>query len=272
MKLIMKNQQPTVSIIMPAFNAARYIKATLESVLKQTFEDWELLIVNDCSTDNTGELVEKYKIREPRIHLINLTENKGAPAGPRNIGVRKARGQWIAFLDSDDIWHPEKLKRQLDVLKKTKSKFCSTQMVDFRGDEIPELNDAAENQIEWISFTRQLIKFRTPTSSVVADKALLLKYPFNEDMTYKAREDLDCWLHCHEEIGKSVKITTPMMGYRIIDGQISGKKWVMFKRHLHVLRNYHRLSGRKLYFSEALLFTLTHFTLSFYYRFAKSVL
>lgn len=255
---------------MPAYNAAAYLEATLDSVLKQTFEDWELLIVNDCSTDNTVAMVEEYMQRDSRIELINLSKNMGAPAGPRNIGIKQARGQWIAFLDSDDIWHPEKLSRQIAVLQKTDAKFCSTQMIDFRGDESPKLKDASDDQIEWISFTRQLIKFRTPTSSVIADKGLLLKHPFNEDMAYKAREDLDCWLHCHEELGKSVKIMSPMMGYRIIEGQISGKKWTMFKRHLHVLRNYRRLSGRFLSFPEALLFTLTHFALAFYYRSAKN--
>jgi teichuronic acid biosynthesis glycosyltransferase TuaG len=261
---------PTVSVIMPAYNAADYIQSTLESVLNQSFRDWELLVINDCSTDNTTDLVEKYKKLEPRIKLINLTKNMGAPAGPRNIGIQNALGHWIAFLDADDIWHPEKLNRQIAVLQNTKAKFCSTQMVDFRGDETPELSDAGENQIEWVSFARQLIKLRTPTSSVIANKDLLLKHPFNEDMAYKAREDLDCWLHCHEELGKSVKIMAPMMGYRIIEGQISGKKWPMVKRHFHVLRNYCFLSGRFLSFTAAILFTFTHFTLAFYHRSAKS--
>lgn len=264
------NAYPAVSVIMPAYNAENYIQAALESVFKQTFYDWELLVVNDCSIDNTANLVEEYQKHEPRIKLINLTKNMGAPAGPRNLGIQNALGQWIAFLDADDIWHPEKLNRQMAVLQYTKAKFCSSQMIDFRGDETPKLSDALENQIEWISFARQLIKLRTPTSSVIADKDLLLKHPFNEDMEYKAREDLDCWLHCHEELGETVKIMAPMVGYRIIDGQISGNKWTMVKRHLHVLRNYRRLSGRLLSFPAAMLFTLTHFTIAFYKRSAKN--
>lgn len=263
---------PLVSVIMPAYNAAEYIEATLDSLLAQTFDDWELLVVNDCSTDNTVALVNAYKEKDSRIHLVDLKKNMGAPAGPRNIGVKKALGNWIAFLDADDIWHSEKLTRQMDVLKKTGARFCSTQMTDFSSGEKPILKDAVPDQIEWVSYKKQLIKFRTPTSSVVADRELILKYPFNEDLRYKAREDLDCWLHCHEEIQKSVKIASPMMGYRIIDGQISGNKWSMFKRHLFVLRQYKKLSGKLMPFPEAFLFTVTHFVLAFYYRVAKSEL
>lgn len=264
------NRTPLVSIVMPAYNSAAYIETTLNSVLNQTFDDWELLVVNDCSTDNTAELVEAYIVKDSRIKLINLSENMGAPAGPRNIAIQKAQGRWIAFLDSDDIWHPEKLHRQINILQKTETKFCSTQMIDFRGNDVPKLSDASEDCIEWISFIQQLVKNRTPTSSIVADRELLLRHPFNESMSYKAREDFDCWLHCHEDHGKSVKIMAPMVGYRIIEGQISGRKWIMVKRHLHVLRNYRCLSGRLLSFPEALLFTLTHFTLAIYYRYVKN--
>lgn len=259
-------RSPTVSIIMPAYNAANYIQASLESVLCQTFTDWELLVINDCSTDDTADIVKKYQEDDTRIRLISLPENMGAPAGPRNIGIRSASSPWIAFLDSDDIWHPEKLKVQMSVLERTGSRFCSTQMVDFRAGQIPALQGATDSQYEWVSYSAQLIRYRTPTSSVVADRTLLLRFLFNEDPSYKAREDLDCWLHCHEALGRSVKITAPMMGYRIIDGQISGKKWIMFKRHFHVLRNYRLLSGRQFSIPEAFAFTLTHFFTALYFR------
>jgi teichuronic acid biosynthesis glycosyltransferase TuaG len=260
------NTSPTVSIIMPAYNAARYISATLESVLCQTYTDWELLVINDCSMDDTALVVTKYQEKDPRIKLISLPKNMGAPAGPRNIGIQAASGPWIAFLDADDIWHPDKLRVQMRVLERTGAKFCSTQMVDFRASETPLLCGATDTQYERVSYWRQLIRYRTPTSSVVAERALLLRFLFNEDPSYKAREDLDCWLHCHEALGYSVKVTAPMMGYRIIEGQISGKKWIMFKRHFHVLRNYRLLSGRRFSALEAFTFTFTHFCTAFYFR------
>ena len=250
---------------MPAYNAASYIVATIESVLWQTFSNYELLVVNDCSKDNTADIVNTYAKRDERIHLINLPINKGAPAGPRNIGINQSRGKWIAFLDSDDIWHPAKLQRQMELLERTGARFCSTKMLDFVDQSKLKLNDAGVNDYEWITFSQQLIKMRTPTSSVVADRELMINNPFNEDIAFKAREDLDCWLHCHEEIGQSIKITAPMMGYRIIPGQISGKKWVMIRRHLHVLGQYRYRSGRKLGLM-AWFYTFTHFALSIYHR------
>tara|TARA_R110001606_G_scaffold389553_1_gene555756 strand:- start:11502 stop:12302 length:801 start_codon:yes stop_codon:yes gene_type:complete len=262
------NQSPIISIIIPAYNAASYIRLTLDSAINQTFKDFEVLVINDCSADNTATIVESYCVTDKRVKLINLSNNKGAPAGPRNIGVREAKGRWIAFLDADDIWHPQKLERQIDLLNLTGARFCSTQMINFIDEKELKLIDAKPDDFAWISFNQQLIKNRTPTSSVVVDKALMEKFPFNEDMKYKAREDLDCWLHCHEEIEKSVKILQPMMGYRIIDGQISGKKWVMVKRHFYVLRKYRFRSGRELGLG-AIIFTMTHFFISVYFRFIK---
>jgi len=262
---------PLVTIVMPAYNSADYIIATIESVLNQSFTDYELLVVNDCSSDNTADIVSKFAAVDDRIRLINLPTNMGAPAGPRNVGVRQARGKWIAFLDSDDIWHPAKLRRQIDILAKTGACFCSTQMMDFIDASTLTLRDAGPDEYEWISFAQQLIKFRTPTSSVIAERTLLLNNPFNEDLLFKAREDLDCWLHCHEEIARSVKIMAPMMGYRITPSQISGNKWAMFYRQLHVLKQYRFRSGRKLGLG-AWVIAVINFSLALYYRKFKKML
>ena len=250
---------------MPAYNAGKYIADSIQSVLRQSFQNFELIVINDCSKDNTVDIVNEYTAYDNRIRLINLPINKGAPAGPRNIGIQQSLGQWIAFLDSDDIWHPNKLQRQIEVLEHTGARFCSTKMLDFVDQAKLKLNDAGPNDYDWITFSQQLIKLRTPTSSVIADRELMTRHLFNEDIAFKAREDLDCWLHCHEEIGRSVKITAPMMGYRIIPGQISGKKWTMVKRHLYVLSEYRFKSGRKLGLM-ALFYTFTHFALSIFHR------
>jgi teichuronic acid biosynthesis glycosyltransferase TuaG len=261
-------KNPSVSVVIPAYNAEKYISDAIESVLCQSYKDFELLVVNDCSTDDTKLVVEGLALLDKRVYLINLSTNNGAPAAPRNVGIRLARGRWIAFLDADDIWHPCKLQRQVDLLIKSGARFCSTQMVDFIDVNQLSLADALPDEYEWVSFLSQLIKYRTPTSSVVVEKSLVECYPFNECLSYKAREDLDCWLHCHEEIGRSVKISRQMVGYRITPGQISERKLTMFKRHFHVLWSYRFMSGRSLHVS-ALLFTFSHFVLSFYYRLIK---
>ena len=96
-----------VSVIMPSYNTGEYIAASIEFVLAQTYPNWELLIVDDCSTDSTVEVIRRYQ--DPRIILLKNKTNSGA-ALSRNYGLREAKGRWIAFLDSDDTWEPEKLK------------------------------------------------------------------------------------------------------------------------------------------------------------------
>ena len=99
-----------VSIIMPTYNCGRFISESIDSVLAQTYTAWELLIVDDCSTDNTAEIVAAYN--DPRIHYLRNEQNEGA-ALTRNKALRAVKGRYIAFLDSDDLWHPDKLERQI---------------------------------------------------------------------------------------------------------------------------------------------------------------
>ncbi|HLX54021.1 MAG TPA: glycosyltransferase family A protein, partial [Aquella sp.] len=103
---------PLVSIIMPAFNAASTIKLSIESVLNQTYSNWELIIINDASKDNTASVVNDYYSAENRIVIINLEKNGGLP-NARNEGLKCAKGEYIAFLDSDDTWHAQKLMKQV---------------------------------------------------------------------------------------------------------------------------------------------------------------
>ncbi|MSS59514.1 glycosyltransferase [Erysipelotrichaceae bacterium Oil+RF-744-GAM-WT-6] len=123
-----------VSVIMPSYNTAPYIAKSIESVLRQTYRNLELIIVDDCSTDNTDEVVESFS--DPRIHYFHNEKNSGA-AVSRNKALREAKGQWIAFLDSDDLWVPEKLERQIAFMEKNGYKFSYTgyQEIDGNGHE-----------------------------------------------------------------------------------------------------------------------------------------
>ena len=103
---------PLVSIIMPSYNAARFIAESIESVLAQSYVDWELLITDDCSRDQTLEIAQSYERKDPRVKVFALPCNSGAAAA-RNHSLAMARGRYIAFLDSDDLWKPQKLDRQL---------------------------------------------------------------------------------------------------------------------------------------------------------------
>ena len=113
-----------VSIVMPSYNTEPFIAESIQSVLQQSYPNWELIIVDDCSTDNTDEVVESY-LSDARIKYLKNEKNSGA-AVSRNKALREAKGRWIAFLDSDDLWMPEKLEKQIGFMEKKGYHFSYT--------------------------------------------------------------------------------------------------------------------------------------------------
>lgn len=124
-----------VSVIMPSYNTAEYISESIASVRKQTYTDWELIIVDDCSADNTDEIVKPF-LSDKRIKYIKNETNSGA-AVSRNRALREAKGKWIAFLDSDDLWHPEKLEKQIRFMEKNGYHFSYTNYTEIDKDGMP---------------------------------------------------------------------------------------------------------------------------------------
>ena len=124
-----------VSIIMPSYNTAKYIAESIQSVLDQTYKNWELIIVDDFSTDNTDEIVRPFLVDE-RIHYLKNELNSGA-AVSRNRALREAKGRWIAFLDSDDLWMPEKLEKQISFMETNDYSFSYTEYeeIDVNGNK-----------------------------------------------------------------------------------------------------------------------------------------
>ena len=114
-----------VSIITPLFNAERYVSETIKSVLNQSYQNWEMIFVDDCSSDQSVSIVEKYKEKDERIRLLKNKTNMGS-GHSRNRAIDAASGDIIAFLDSDDIWHPEKLSKHLEFMQKNSSVFSHT--------------------------------------------------------------------------------------------------------------------------------------------------
>lgn len=130
----MSTTNELVSIIMPSYNTARFIRESIQSVLDQTYQNWELLIVDDCSTDNTDEVVAS--IEDDRIKYFKNEKNSGA-AVSRNRALREAKGKWIAFLDSDDLWLPEKLEKQIQFMSENNYHFSYTNYVEVDEDNFP---------------------------------------------------------------------------------------------------------------------------------------
>lgn len=123
-----------VSIIMPSYNTEKYIAETIQSVIDQTYTNWELIIVDDCSNDNTDEVVSQFD--DARIKYIKNSVNSGA-AVSRNMALKEASGKWIAFLDSDDLWMQDKLEKQLSFMKENNYHFSYTNYYEIDEDSIP---------------------------------------------------------------------------------------------------------------------------------------
>ena len=131
-----------VSIIMPSYNTAKYIGESIRSVQNQTYENWELIIIDDCSTDNSEEILKKYSLEDNRICYLKNEKNSGA-AVSRNRGLRKAKGKWIAFLDSDDLWDKEKLEKQINFMLKNDYAFTFTDYrIQLNGEWLPYIYTA----------------------------------------------------------------------------------------------------------------------------------
>jgi len=258
----------SVSIILPTYNSESFIAETIDSVINQTFKKFELIIVDDCSTDGTNKIIKNYSNIDSRIKIIRLDKNNGRPAAPRNIGIRKSIYNLISFIDSDDIWHPQKLEKQLDVIKKyPEINFVSTEIINFKNDFTYNWSNK-KNKDKLIRFRNLLFKVRTPTSTVLVSKSLFDFQFFNENEKYAAREDVDLWLKFHENINYSYKIGQKLVGYRLNDNQISGNKFKMIKRHYNVLYNYKIRNKFKLGYLSVIL-TTTHFVIAFIDRILK---
>src|SRR3989344_5781814 len=114
-----KNHFCKISVLMPAYNARKYIGEAIESILNQTFKDFEFIIINDCSTDKTKKIIEEYANKDARIKLINNATNLGLTKS-LNIGLKEARGEYVARLDADDVALPERLEKQYEFMEKNK--------------------------------------------------------------------------------------------------------------------------------------------------------
>jgi len=186
-----------VSIIMPAYNAERYVADAIRSVLAQTYKDWELVVVDDGSKDGTGEVVRGLAARDARIRYV--ARENGGQAAARNTGIRASRGPLVAFLDADDLWVEEKLELQLRALAETGADVLSSNGFVFEDDdtsvEAYELS-TVPGRTEGAEMFRLLYAFnRIQIQSVLVRRELLAKVGlFDEDRRYQNCEDYDLWL------------------------------------------------------------------------------
>lgn len=226
-----KNQNPIVSIIMPAWNAEKTIQDAIRSVIKQTESNWELIVIDDYSEDETYKRIRWFAARDNRIRIYRNPVNLGV-SKTRNRGVKVAKGKWIAFLDSDDIWRADKLEKQLCIIEQKKNvDLVFTGSVFMRGWEQSENNRSREKTNFILSYYQKAPKTITykellkqnliSCSSVVVKKELLMKYPMKQDIMH---EDYATWLEILRAGGKACGINEPLLIYRISGKSRSGDK------------------------------------------------
>ena len=228
-----------ISIIVPVYQANRFIRETMDCVLAQTYPDWELLLIEDGSTDGTPETIRSYceKKGENRIRLICQPVNGGA-ARARNRGLEEAKGRYIAYLDADDLWVPEKLEKELAFLKEKQAAFV------FTGYEFADEKGVGLGKIVHVPATikyEQALKNTTIfTSTVMIDRDKIA----DEDiyMPQIASEDTATWWHILKKYHTGYGLDENLVKYRRSQGSLSSNKMVAIRRIWALYRKQERLS------------------------------
>ncbi|MDR2556522.1 MAG: glycosyltransferase [Bacteroidales bacterium] len=224
-----------VSIITPAYNASGFISEMIESVRAQTYSEWELLITDDCSTDNTVEIVRGFIEKDPRIKLFLLQKNEGA-GNARNRSIEEAKGRYIAFCDSDDLWIPQKLELQIDAMQKTGVTFLHSNfyVIDSNNNII-----TLRKRFEKISYPAVfLMDFISTTSCVIYDTAVAGKFYMRP---IRKRQDWLYFIDVLKMLRKAYCIQEPLVCWRKHDKSLSSKKRSLFKYHYKVYHEYLKL-------------------------------
>ena len=218
----------TVSIIMPSYNTAKFIGQSIESVLNQTYQDFELIIVDDCSTDNTDEVVSAFT--DERIRYFKNEKNSGA-AVSRNKALREATGKWIAFLDSDDLWEKNKLERQIAFMSENQYAFSYTEYVEMN-------EDGNENGV-WVSGPKKITKsgmFRYCWPGCLTVMYDVEKVGLVQIADIKKNNDYAMWLKACKR-ADCYLLQEPLARYRRRSGSISNHGyWKLIQWHYRLFR------------------------------------
>ena len=228
-------QKPLVSVIMPAYNAERYVEEAIRSVMQQTVTDWELLVLDDASSDSTAEIVQKLAAQDSRIQLLPNDHNIGV-ANTRNRGFALSHGQYVALLDSDDRWYPEKLEKQLALAERSRADiiYCSYDIIDENG------NQKCDDFIvpETTNFDSFLSKSVISCSTALLSEQIVKKYHFATDVYH---EDLALWLQLLQDGYRAEGVREVLGSYRVMSGTRASNKlksacnrWRIFRKYLHL--------------------------------------
>lgn len=225
-----------VSVITPTYNCANFIGETIESVLAQTYKKWEMIIVDDCSLDNTKDIVDKYAENDSRIKYHCLEQNAGA-AVARTEAMRMANGEYMAFLDSDDVWTEDKLTRQMMFMKKNDIAFSCTSYEQI--DEQGKLLGRIVKSVPRTDYNRLLLDCPVGNSTVMYNVEKMGKF---EVPNIRKRNDDALWLQMLKKEKYIYGMEPVLMKYRIRQNSISSNKFKVIKYHWILYRDIEHLS------------------------------
>ena len=225
-----------VSIITPTYNCGKFIAETMDSVINQSYENWEMIIVDDCSTDNTKEVVEEYIKKDNRIKYHILEKNSGA-AVSRTKAMELAKGKYIAFLDSDDLWTKDKLEKQIKFMEENNYNFTCTdyEQIDEKGNS---LNKIIKTKTK-TNYNGVLLTCPVGNSTVMYNVEALGKFVVPN---IRKRNDDALWLQILKKEEYIYGMKEVLMKYRIRENSISSNKLQLVKYHWILYRDIEKLS------------------------------
>lgn len=227
-----------VSIIVPVYNAEKFLEDTIQTVLNQTYTNWEMICINDCSKDNSVNIIEKYMKLDKRIKLIKLEKNSGVSIA-RNTGVKASNGKYIAFLDADDLWEKEKLEKQVKFMEEGEYEFSFTgyEFADENG--IP--NGKKVKIPQKINYKQALKNTTIWTSTVMLDVEKLGK-EIMQMPVFKRGEDTATWWKILRKIEYAYGINEVLSYYRRTNTSLSSNKIMAVKRTWYIYRKEEKLN------------------------------
>lgn len=246
-------QQELVSIIMSSHNS-EYIAGSIESVLAQSYQNWELLITDDCSTDSTRDIVATYAAKDPRVKLFKLEQNLGTGAA-RNNSIEQSQGRYIAFLDSDDRWIADKLEQQIKFMQNMKIEVCYSSYIEFNEDNDTKTMIVAPKVLRFHDMVKNdYMGFLT----VIYDTARLGKMYMPN---LRKRQDWAFKLLLMQKVDKAIGMIEPLAYYRVRANSLSGQKIGLVKYNVRV---YNKTLGYSIIKSWLMLFIV--FLPNYFYK------
>lgn len=238
--------QNLVSIITPNYNCGRFIAQTIESVLAQTYTNWEMLIVDDCSTDNSVQIALSYAENDSRIKVVQNEKNCGA-AISRNKAIELAQGEFVAFLDSDDLWLPDKLEKQITFMRDNDCdfSFCEYEHIDEENNSLHQIANVTKH----LKYRKMMMHCWPGCLTVMYNQNVVGKvYADNIKKNNDHALFLRVLKNCHNAMGMKELLAK----YRIRKGSISSKKSAIIKYYIQVI---HEFEKQPLVFAWFCVFT-----------------